>query len=156
VPVEWDGPHALQAKIEVDGQMYEASCISVGNPHAILFVDDPSAAPVTTLGPRIENHRLFPNGTNVEFVRIDAPDRVTMRVWERGSGETLACGTGAVAVAVVGRLVGGMDARSTVVLPGGELEVEWAGSLEQEAPIFMTGPAVRSFDGVVDLDEVTN
>ena len=100
IPIRWDESDALHAKIELDSEVMEATCLSMGNPHAILFVDDPAVAPVTTIGPAIERHAAFPNGTNVEFVRVDSPTRVTMRVWERGSGETLACGTGAAAVGV--------------------------------------------------------
>ncbi len=152
VPVRWDAADALHAKIELDSEMVEATCLSMGNPHAILFVDDPATAPVTTLGPVLEKNAAFPNGTNVEFVRVDSPTRVTMRVWERGSGETLACGTGAAAVGVAARLVGDADENLTVVLPGGELEIEWRGSLTEEAPVIMTGPVVKAFEGEVDLE----
>ena len=129
----------------------ELLCLSMGNPHAVMFVDDPAAAPVLTLGPALETAGEFPNKTNVEFARVDSPTHVTMRVWERGAGETLACGTGACAVAVAARLVGGTEEEVTVSLPGGDLQVEWSGSLDKEAPVFMTGPAVRVFDGEIDL-----
>lgn len=152
IPVRWDGADALHAKIELDNEVVEATCLSIGNPHSVLWVDDPQAAPVRSLGPTIERNPAFPNGTNVEFAHVDSPRRVSMRVWERGSGETLACGTGACAVAVAARLVGGTEERMTIALPGGDLVVEWAGSLEQEAPVVLTGPAVKSFDGDVDLD----
>ena len=154
IPIRWEGPEALHAKLEVDGEVFEATCLSMGNPHAVLFVDDPERAPVTTLGPRLETHEAFPNRANVEFVRVVTPGRVEMRVWERGVGETLACGTGAAAAAVASRLIGGTDAEMVVSLPGGELEIEWAGSLEDDKPVFMTGPAVRSFEGEVDLEEM--
>lgn len=147
VPVRWEGADALHAKIELEDEVLEAAVLSMGNPHAVLFVDDPGDAPVTTIGPMIERHSMFPNRTNVEFVRVEAPDRVRMRVWERGSGETLACGTGAAAVAVAARLLGGAEARTTIVLPGGELELEWTGSTTEEASVFMTGPATKVFDG---------
>jgi diaminopimelate epimerase len=153
IPVRWDGPDALHAKLELQDEVVEAACVSMGNPHAVLFVDDLDPAPVTTLGPVIEHLPTFPHGANVEFIDVEAPDRVSMRVWERGSGETLACGTGACAAAVVARLLGGADETMTIALPGGELLVEWAGSLEVEAPVFMTGPAVCSFSGDVDLEE---
>lgn len=152
VPVRWDATDALHAKIELDAEIVEATCLSMGNPHAVLFVDDPATSPVTTLGPVIEKNPAFPNGTNVEFVRVDSPRRVTMRVWERGSGETLACGTGAAAVGVAARLVGGAEEKVTVVLPGGELQIEWHGSLTEQAPVIMTGPVVKAFDGEVDLE----
>ena len=154
IPIRWEGPEALHAKLEVDGEVFEATCLSMGNPHAVLFVDDPDRVPVTTLGPRLETHEVFPNRANVEFVRVVTPGRVEMRVWERGAGETLACGTGAAAAAVAARLVGGADAEMVVSLPGGELEIEWEGSLGDDKPVFMTGPAVRSFEGEVDLEEM--
>jgi diaminopimelate epimerase len=156
IPVRWEGAEALQAKLEVDGEVVEATCLSMGNPHAILFVDDPERAPVTTLGPRLEVHEAFPNRVNVEFARVVTPHRVEIRVWERGSGETLACGTGACAAAVASRLIGGAAAEMVVALPGGELEIEWSGSLEDEQSVFMTGPAVRSFEGEVDLEEMSS
>lgn len=152
VPVRWDASDALHAKIELDSEVLEATCLSMGNPHAVLFVDDPATARVTTVGPVIERHDAFPNGANVEFVRVDSPKRVTMRVWERGSGETLGCGTGAAAVGVAARLVGGAEEHVTVVLPGGELDIEWRGSLTEQAPVIMTGPVVKAFDGEVDLE----
>jgi diaminopimelate epimerase len=154
IPIRWEGTEALHAKLEVDGEVVEATCLSMGNPHAVLFVDDPERAPVATLGPRLETHEAFPNRANVEFVRVVSPERVEMRVWERGVGETLACGTGACAAAVASRLIGGADAAMVVSLPGGELEIEWEGSLEDDKPVFMTGPAVRSFEGEVDLEEM--
>ena len=126
----------------------------MGNPHAVVFVDDPSAVDVAGIGSHLEHAPQFPNGANVEFVRVISPQKVEMRVWERGSGETLACGTGACAAAVAARLLGGTEPEVVVSLPGGELEIEWAGSLERTAPVFMTGPAVRSFDGEIDLEVV--
>jgi diaminopimelate epimerase len=128
-----------------------AACLSMGNPHAVLIVDDLDAIPVTTLGPLIENNHLFPRKTNVEFVRILNDDHVAVKVWERGAGETLACGTGACAAAVAARLLHNTAARLTVTLPGGDLDIEWSGSLQQAAPVYMTGPAAHSFDGDVDL-----
>jgi diaminopimelate epimerase len=152
IPVKWDETDALHAKIDVDGEMIEAACLSMGNPHAVLWVDDPQRAPVTSLGPTLEHHPFFPNGVNAEFAHVLSPDRVEMRVWERGSGETLACGTGACAVAVAARLLGGANEEMTVVLPGGELEIEWKGSLENESSVFMTGPVVKAFEGDLDLE----
>lgn len=154
VPVVWDGPDALHVKIELDSSVIEATCLSMGNPHAVLFVDN---EPVDSLpfGRTIESHPMFPNGTNVEFVRVDSPDHVRMRVWERGSGETLACGTGACAVAVATKLVAGGSDDITVTLPGGDLKISWKGSLEDEAPVYLTGPAHCSFIGDVDLERLT-
>lgn len=152
IPVSWDGMYALHLKVESSLGIQEVACLSMGNPHAVLFVDDPATAPVDSLGPELEHHPLFPNGTNVEFAAVRNRDRVDMRVWERGSGETLACGTGACAVAVAARLLQGTNEDTTVALPGGELLVSWGGSLEREAPVYLTGPAVKSFEGEVDLD----
>lgn len=151
VPVSADGDDALHTKIEVGDEIVEAACLSMGNPHAVLFVDDPAAAPVATLGPVIEHHALFPKRTNVEFVRVESPGHIRMRVWERGSGETLACGTGACAAAVAARLVAGADGSVTVSLPGGELAIEWAGSSDRVEPVFMTGPATKVFEGEIAL-----
>ncbi len=151
IPVLWDGADALHIKIELAEGMAEAACLGMGNPHAVLFVDDPATAPVTTLGPEIECHRLFPNRVNVEFVAVRGRARIDMRVWERGSGETLACGTGACAVAVAARLLAETKEQVKVSLPGGELEIEWSGSLEDEAPVLMTGPVAKSFQGELDL-----
>ena len=150
IPVTWDGPDSLHAKFELDDDVVEGACVSMGNPHVVLFAD-PDFAPVTTLGPILEKHPSFPNGTNVEFIRVDAPDHVTMRVWERGSGETLACGTGAAAVAVVARLLGDAAEEMTVTLPGGDLHIQWSGSLDESSSVFMTGPAIKSFEGDIDL-----
>ena len=154
VPVSWSGADALHAKIELSDQVLEATCLSMGNPHAVIFTDDTPGDP-QPVGSVIEKHQMFPHGTNVEFARVLSPERIEMRVWERGSGETLACGTGACAVAVAARLVGGADQRVTISLPGGELQVEWAGSLDDEAPAFLTGPALRSFTGDVDMDQLS-
>jgi diaminopimelate epimerase len=94
---------------------------------------------------------MFPAGANVEFVVAESPERISMSVWERGSGQTLACGTGACAAAVAARLLSGTEERVTVAMPGGELTVEWAGSITDVQPVFMTGPAVKSFEGDVEL-----
>jgi diaminopimelate epimerase len=156
VPVATDGANALHVKLEVRGsagdEVVVAACLSMGNPHAVLFVDDPATAPVTTLGPALERHPAFPNRTNVEFVRVDEPGRITMRVWERGSGETLACGTGACAAAVAARLLAGAASTVTAALPGGELEVSWAGSVDKTAAVMMTGEAHESFRGEINLE----
>ena len=151
IPVRWDGNDALHAKIELEGGVVEAASLSMGNPHAVLFVDDPAVAPVRELGPAIEHHEMFPARTNVEFVSVRSPERIEMRVWERGSGETLACGTGACAAAVAARVLRDANAAMTVALPGGELAVEWAGSLDRADPVFLTGPATKAFTGELDI-----
>lgn len=157
VPVDAEGEHALRTLIPLPpelGREVEAACLSMGNPHAVLFVEEIEDAPVVTLGPHLETHRLFPRATNVEFARVDSPGHITMRVWERGAGQTLACGTGACAAAVAARVLAGTNERVTVSLPGGDLEVEWGGALDVEAPVLMTGPAVEVFSGEVDLDSI--
>ncbi|HVL64910.1 MAG TPA: diaminopimelate epimerase [Actinomycetota bacterium] len=151
VPVAWDGEDALHAKVELAEGVAEVAALSMGNPHAVLFVDDPDAAPVEDLGPAIERHPLFPNGTNVEFATVESEERVRMRVWERGVGETLACGTGACAVAVAARVLRGASDRVTVALPGGELEIAWSGRPGVDEPVFLTGPATKVFEGEIEL-----
>jgi len=121
--------------------------VSMGNPHAVLSVtDDLDQAPVAELGPRIEHDPLFPQGANVGFMQRKSATAIRLRVWERGVGETLACGTGACAAVVVGRLWGELDERVEVGLPGGVLVIDWLG---EGTPVRMTGPAVRVFDGVI-------
>lgn len=151
VPVQWSGPDALHAKVELDDSVIEAACLSMGNPHAVIFVDDPEEVPLTVLGPAIEKHPMFPNGANAEFATVEGPDRVRMRVWERGAGETLACGTGACAVGVASHLLRDTSPSVTVSLPGGELLVEWDGSPGDGTSVFMTGPALKSFEGEIEL-----
>ena len=153
IPVRWEGPDALHAKVELPDEIVEAACLSMGNPHAVLFVDDPDAIAVDILGPVIENHQMFPNKANVEFVTVESPNRVRMRVWERGAGETLACGTGACAAAVASRLLRDADERMVVALPGGELDIEWTGGVATAAPVLMTGPVTKSFVGEFDPKE---
>ena len=144
-----DGP-VLDVALEVDGEALRVSSASMGNPHAVVFVDDPDRADVGRLGPLIENHSAFPNRTNVEFVTAIARDRIRQRTWERGVGETLACGSGACAVAVVAMLRGVVDDEVRVELRGGELEIGWKGG---DAPVIMTGPAAEVFTGEYPMGE---
>jgi diaminopimelate epimerase len=130
--------------LDVDGDKYDAIEVSMGNPHAILFVDDVASAPVRTVGPRIES--LYSAGTNVEFVRVDSANAVTMRVWERGVGETLSCGTGACAAAVASAYAGHTAREVAVDVPGGRLDIVWS----VDGRVTMTGPAV--FVAAGDLD----
>jgi len=127
------------------------SSVSMGNPHAVLFVDDPDTAPVTQLGPLIENHPSFPNRVNVEFVTAVDRGRIRQRTWERGTGETLACGSGACAVAVVSMLRGVVDRQVQVELRGGVLEIAWE---RDDAHVMMTGPAAEVFTGRFPIAEV--
>jgi diaminopimelate epimerase len=156
IPVAWEGADALRVELKLEpadnSEVVELACLSMGNPHAVLFTTDVASAPVRSLGPLLEHNRAFPNGTNVLFVVPESASQIRMRVWERGSQETLACGTGACAAAVASRLLRGASEKIDVLLPGGRLSVEWDGSLERERPVFMTGPAQRSFDGSVDIE----
>lgn len=138
-------------EIDVGGQPYEIGALSMGNPHAVLLVEETANAPVEHLGPLIERHARFPRRTNVGFMTVQAPDAIDLRVFERGTGETLACGTGACAAVVYGRMRGLLDEQVRVRLPGGTLVVSWAGN---EQPVWMSGPAVQVFDGRIDLDSL--
>jgi diaminopimelate epimerase len=144
-----DGP-VLDHELEVGAERVRLSAISMGNPHAVIYVPDVEAAPVTTLGPLLEVHPAFPNRVNVEFVQVLGPTRLRQRTWERGTGETLACGSGACAVAVASVLRGVAERAVTVELRGGALEIEWPAP---DAPVFMTGPAAEVFRGTLTLDD---
>jgi len=146
IPVDADGP-VVDHPLDVAGQTHRVTCVSMGNPHCVVFVDDVEGLDLTTIGPAFEHHPFFPRRVNTEFVRVVARDRVEMRVWERGSGETLACGTGACAVAVAGARTGRTDRRTTVVLRGGELVIDWS----SDDRVQMTGPAVEVFRGTVEV-----
>jgi diaminopimelate epimerase len=145
------GSQALSYALEADGETFEIGAVSMGNPHAVLLVEDTATAEVERLGPLIERHARFPRRTNVGFMAVRAPDRVDLRVFERGAGETLACGTGACAAAVYGQVRGLLGEQVQVHLPGGDLVVSWAGN---EEPVWMTGPAAQVFDGRIDLDSL--
>jgi diaminopimelate epimerase len=132
--------------IEVEGQTWAITCVSMGNPHCMTFVPDVAAIPLATIGPKFEHHAVFPQRTNTEFVEVVRPDYVKMRVWERGAGITLACGTGACATVVAGVLTGKCDRLCTVELPGGCLEIEWS---QTDDRVYMTGPAELVFTGVL-------
>jgi diaminopimelate epimerase len=132
-----------------DRALESAASVSMGNPHCVLFVDDANAAPVATLGPAIERHPWFPLRTNVEFVQRVSPQRLRMRVWERGAGITRACGTGACAAAVAANVRGLTERKVALILDGGELEIEWR---ESDDHVLMTGPVAFSFGGEVDIN----
>ncbi len=142
------GP-VLDARLEVDGRQLSVSSVSMGNPHCVVYVDDVETAPVETLGPKLERHDAFPNRVNVGFVQIVGRDHVRQRTWERGTGETLACGSGACASVVASILRGVTDARVRVELRGGDLAIHWAGGA---ASVFMTGPAATVFSGTLDVE----
>ncbi len=137
-----DGP-AVNVALEVEGEQLVVTCVSMGNPHCITFVDQVTDDHVFRLGPKIEKHAAFPNRVNAEFIEVLSPSEVRMRVWERGSGETQACGTGACAVCVAGVLSGRTERRITVRLLGGDLQLEWG----DDDHVYMTGPATEVFSG---------
>jgi diaminopimelate epimerase len=134
--------------IEVEGQNYQIGAASMGNPHAVLQVPDVDTAPVGELGPLIETHPRFPNRVNVGFMQLVAPDRIRLRVFERGTGETLACGTGACAAVVTGQVQSLLDNEVTVNLLGGDLVIKWQGG---DAPVWITGPAAFVYEGNIQL-----
>jgi diaminopimelate epimerase len=138
-----DGP-VLDAPLAVAGKTFTVSSVSMGNPHVVLEVEDVDSAPVAELGPAIENHPAFPNRVNVEFVTAVSRTRIRQRTWERGTGETLACGSGACAVAVSSMLRDRVDRQVVVELRGGELEIAWQGG---DAPVLMVGPASEVYSG---------
>ena len=138
-----DGNPVVGAKLEVAGETLEVTCVSMGNPHAVTYVDELNDDWVLRVGPKVEVDPHFPNRTNAEFVEVVSPTEVRMRVWERGSGETLACGTGATAVCVAGVLTGRTGRKILAHLPGGDLELHWA----DDGHAYMTGPAVEVFSG---------
>ncbi|HEY3644147.1 MAG TPA: diaminopimelate epimerase [Gammaproteobacteria bacterium] len=142
------GARAMEYDLEVDGRTVKIGAVSMGNPHAILDVPDVDSAPVAELGPRIEHHPRFPKRANVGFASWQGRDAMRLRVWERGTGETLACGTGACAAVVWGRLLGWLDEEVRVQLRGGQLVVSWKGEGE---PVWMTGPAVTVYEGQIEL-----
>ena len=137
--------------IDVDGQTYAMTCISMGNPHAVIFLDSVKDLDLTKLGPKFEKHERFPDRVNTEFVRVMDRKNLEMRVWERGSGETLACGTGACATAVAAILNGYTGREVTVHLLGGDLKIYWDPA---DRSVYMTGPAATVFEGEIDLGEL--
>ncbi|MFM2429033.1 MAG: Diaminopimelate epimerase 2 [Cyanobacteriota bacterium] len=138
---------SIAQPLEVAGQTWQVTNVSMGNPHCITFVDDVAAIDLEKIGPQFEHNAAFPQRTNTEFIQVVRPDYLKMRVWERGAGITLACGTGACASLVAAVLNGKSDRKATIELPGGPLLIEWAA----DDRIFMTGPAERAFTGSVAI-----
>jgi diaminopimelate epimerase len=147
IPMELNGSRgeeALEEPLDLgQGTVLRISCVSMGNPHAVTFVEDVEKVPLRELGPLVEHHPAFPSRINTEFIQVLGPERLRMRVWERGAGETLACGTGACASVAVAARLGRTGRSATVELAGGNLQIEW----RNDNHIYMTGPAVRVFDG---------
>jgi diaminopimelate epimerase len=144
IPITLPGSPPTNVPLTIGDRTLRVTCVSMGNPHCVIFVDALSDEQVLEIGPRIEKHAAFPRRTNVEFVRVNRPEDVSVRVWERGSGETLACGTGACAVVVAGVLTGRTQRRIVAHLRGGDLQLTWS---EADNHVFLTGPAVEVFSG---------
>ena len=151
IPIVSENEQVIDEPIEVDGKEYRMTGVSMGNPHTVIYVDDVKNLDLEKIGPKFENHERFPKRINTEFVRCIDRHTVEMRVWERGSGETLACGTGACAVAVSSILNDLTHTRVTVKLLGEDLQIEWD---REKDRVFMTGPATVVFDGVIDITEI--
>ncbi|MEI6634363.1 MAG: diaminopimelate epimerase [Chlamydiota bacterium] len=147
IPVRMGG-RIIDREVTLANEQRRITCVSMGNPHCIIFVTDLALCPVRQLGPKIETDALFPQRVNVEFVKVESPTRISMRVWERGAGETAACGTGACAAAVASSLNGRTGREIVVALPGGELLIRWA----EDGHVFMTGPAEEVFRGEIDVE----
>lgn len=152
-PADYDGKGAKPMKeqpIEADGQRYVGTTVSMGNPHLVIFVPDIADIDLPTIGPKLENHPLFPGRINVEFAQVLGEGKIRMQVWERGSGITQACGTGACATAVAAFLTGRAGRESTIIMDGGSLHIQWDVDTKH---VLMTGTATRVFDGEIELDE---
>ena len=148
IPVRSEKEQVIDEPVMVDGKEWKITCVSMGNPHAITYIDDVKNLEIEKIGPKFENHEIFPDRVNTEFVRVIDRNTLEMRVWERGSGETLACGTGACAVAVSSILNGLTEEEVTVKLLGGDLKIFWD---RTENKVYMTGSATTVFDGEIDL-----
>jgi diaminopimelate epimerase len=150
IPVTAEG-RVIDAPLQFDGRTYRVTCVSMGNPHCVVFVDDVASLALDSIGPHFEHHRFFPQRVNSEFIQVAGPHEVKMRVWERGSGETEACGTGACAAVVAGVLNGKHERTATVHLRGGDLDIEWRVSDDH---VMMTGPAEEVFSGELPVEDL--
>ncbi len=146
IPVDMEG-EIFNQPLLIEGEKFLISCVSLGNPHCVIHVDDPESFPVSRWGPLIERHPLFPNRVNVEFIRVLDKKNIRMRVWERGSGETFACGTGACAAAVICRRKDLTGKETTVQLDGGDLVVRWS----ENQPVYLIGPGTFVFEGKIEI-----
>lgn len=147
IPVAAEG-RVIDAPLEVAGREYRVTCVSTGNPHCVVFLSEVEGLDLERLGPKFEHHPFFPRRVNTEFVRVDGPRALRMRVWERGSGETAACGTGACATLVAAVLTDRAERRATLHLNGGDLDIEWRAADDH---IYMAGPAAEAFRGDIEL-----
>lgn len=153
VPVVSDSRRVINKPVNIGGRDFNMTCVSMGNPHAVMFIDEsPRDFELEKFGPLFENDKMFPNRVNAEFARVINKNEIEMRVWERGTGETLACGTGACATAVAAMLCGYAENCVTVHLIGGDLKIEWNGS--ENDSVYMTGPAEYVFTGEIDLNKI--
>lgn len=150
IPVEWKEEQMIGQPVEVDGRQYEMTCVSMGNPHAVVWVEDTNSLDLEKIGPDFEHHAMFPERVNTEFVQILNRSEVNMRVWERGSGETLACGTGACATAVACALNGKTEDEVTIHLLGGDLLIQYDRASNH---VYMTGPATTVFEGNIEIEK---
>lgn len=153
VPANYDGKGAKPMKeqpIEIDGTRYIGTTVSMGNPHLVIFVNDIAEIDLPTIGPKLENHPLFPGRINVEFAQVLSDGKIRMRVWERGSGITQACGTGACATAIAASLTGRSGRKSIIIMDGGSLTIEWDIATKH---VLMTGAATKVFDGEAEINE---
>lgn len=151
LPVDFDGQGSRSMKeqfIEVEGRRYVATTVSMGNPHLVVFVDDLTQIDLAQIGPKLETHPFFPDRINVEFAQVLEKDKIRMRVWERGSGITQACGTGACATAVAACLTGRADPQSIIIMDGGSLHIDWDAATGH---VLMTGEAAKVFEGEIEL-----
>ena len=148
IPVDADGV-VIDQPFENAGRTWRITCVSMGNPHCVTFDEDPDTIDIERIGPKFDFHPFFPERVNTEFVRVDSPTELTMRVWERGSGETFACGTGACAVLVAGVLTGRTERRAVVHLRGGDLEIEY----HDDGEVIMTGPSVEVFSATIEIPD---
>ena len=148
IPVNLEGT-VKGYTLRIEDMDFPVTCVSMGNPHAVIFMEEVKSFPIDKYGPKIEHHPLFPKRINVEFVRVDNKEEITVRVWERGAAETLACGTGACASAVASHLNGHTGREVTVHLPGGDLQINWD---ERDNHVYMTGAAAEVYSGEVMLD----
>lgn len=151
IPVNLGTDRCIAERIEVEGREYEITAVSMGNPHAVTYVEDTESLPLAQIGPGFEHHERFPEGVNTEFVQVLSRKEINMRVWERGSGETLACGTGTCAAVVACVLNGLTDEEVTVHLLGGDLII-WYDRTQNT--VWMTGPAAVVYDGTIDISEI--
>ena len=148
IPINSDLDRFIEQPVEVDGKEYRVTGVSMGNPHAVTYIDDVDGLDIEKLGPKFENHKLFPKRINTEFAQIVDRNTIKMRVWERGAGETLACGTGACATLVAANLSGLVGDEADLVLLGGTLHIRWD---KDENNVYMTGPAEFVFDGEIEV-----